>query len=264
MTSPSKPSPRRVATALAMVEGRHLVTSPVFLAGLALALIGTGVFIKSLLGDGTATWSDDAWTMGVGFALTAIFVMVAVNRAALRDRRGHAVEQHDALPTPRPVRVAGLFAGALWLAVVTTVLLGIGVIFGATRLDVPGINAMYVIHNAALVLMLAAVGLALATWMPSPFVAPMVALAMYLIAPGETPARWHVVWPFATLETPVLVTWHIAYLLGLAVLFAAVASGRPNWGQAQTVCALVAGAVVAVSLAFLLGGECPLLGPCLI
>lgn len=264
MNSSGKPPMGPVVTALAVAEGRHLLASRMFWSGLLIALLGTGVFIRSALAEESPTWDDDAWTMGVGFFLAAIFVMVAVNRAALRDRREHVVEQLNALPAPRSARVAGLFAGALWPAAVTSVLVAGGVLFAATSLEVPAVSAFFVVHNAVLVLMLGAVGLVLATWMPSPFVAPVVAFALFLIAPGETPAAWHVIWPFATLETWGLIAWHIGYLLALALLFAAIASGRPDWRRGQTIVALMSGVAVVIALTVLISGVCPPRGPCLL
>ena len=264
MTSISTGAAREVTVALARVDGKHLLVSPLFLAGLGVAMLGTAVFVQETLTDDATTWSNDAWTIGAGFFLAAVFAMLAVNRASLRDHRERTVEQHGSLPTKQTLRVAGMFGAVLWPAVVSTMLLGAVVVFASTRVDVPAITIVHVLHNTALFLMLGSIGLALAAWAPSGFVAPVVAFALYLIHPGETPAAWHVIWPFATMETVELAAWHIVYLLGLALLLVGTAATRWERGRAQAILLLISAVTVAASSTVLIIGACPHSGPCLL
>jgi hypothetical protein len=264
MTSISSGSARQVMVALARVDGRHLLVSPLFLVGLGIAILGTAVFVQGMLTDTSITWDNDAWTIGAGFLLAGVFAMLAVNRAALRDHREHTGEQHGSLPTSPTLRLAGMFGSILWPAIASTVLLGVAVWFASTRVDVPAITIMHVLHNAALFLMLGSAGLALAAWIPNGFIAPVVAFGMYVIHPGEVPAAWHVIWPFATLGTVELVAWHIAYLLGLALLLAAMAARRWDRGRTELLVLLGSAAAVAVSLTVLIIGACPSSGLCLL
>jgi MFS family permease len=264
MTSISSGPARGVSVALARVDGRHLLKSPLFLVGLGVALLGTAVFVLGVLTDDATTWSNDAWTISVGFLLAAVFAMLAVNRASLRDHREHTGEQHGSLPTNQTLRLAGMFGAVLWPAIVSTLLLGVVVVFASTQVVVPVITIVHVLHNAALFLMLGAVGLALAAWVPSSFAAPVVAFALYFIHPGETPAAWQVIWPFATLGTAELAMWHIVYLLGLALLLLATAATRWERGRGQTIVFLGSAATVAASLTVLVIGVCSQAGPCLL
>jgi hypothetical protein len=190
--------------------------------------------------------------------------MLAVNRASLRDHREHTGEQHGSLPTNQTLRLAGMFGAVLWPAIVSTLLLGVVVVFASTQVDVPAITIVHVLHNAALFLMLGSTGLAIAAWIPSGFAAPVVAFALYFIHPGEIPATWHVIWPFATLGTASLATWHIVYLLGLALLLTATATARWERERAQAIVFLGSAATVAASFTVLVIGACPQAGPCLL
>jgi hypothetical protein len=264
MTTISNGSARPVTLALARVDGKHLLKSPLFLAGLGAAMLGTAVFVRETLTDEATTWSNDAWTIGAGFILAAVFAMLAVNRASLRDHREHTGEQHGSLPTNQTLRLAGMFGAVLWPAIVSTLLLGVVVEFASTQVDVPAITIVHVLHNAAVFLMLGSAGLTLAAWIPSSFAAPVVAFALYFIHPGETPAAWHVIWPFASLSTVELATWHIVYLLGLALLLFATAATRWERGRAQAIVFLGSAATVAASLTVLVIGACPQAGRCLL
>jgi hypothetical protein len=264
MTSISRSPASEVPLALARVDGRHLLKSPLFLAGQGVALLGTAVFVQGTLTGDATTWSNDAWTIGAGFILAAVFAMLAVNRAALRDHRERTGEQHGSLPTSQTLRLAGMFGALFWPAIASTLLLGAVVWFASTEVDVPAITIMHVLHNAALFVMLGSAGLALAAWIPSSFAAPVVAFALYVIHPGETPAAWHVIWPFATLGTVEMVAWHIVYLIGLALLLTAAAATRWDRGRAELLVLVGAAATVAVSLTVLNIGACPPSGPCLL
>jgi hypothetical protein len=246
--------------ALARADGRKLLVSVWFAVGVAVAALGSGLFARTALTKGTVTWHDDAWTVHAGFLLLAVFAMVAANAAVLRDRREAMVEQMSALPTDGSLRVTGVTAAMLWPAVVSTALLGAVAAFAAARMDLPMHTVPYVLHNATLVVLLGSVGVALGVWVGTPFAAPVLALCLYLVHPGESPAAWQVLWPFASPASAWLEAWHAAYLVGVTLLLLAISQLR--WGQCRRHWwLLVAGGVLTVTAVWvLLMQVCPVGG----
>ena len=82
-----RPATSAIIASLARVEGRKLVTDRIFLAGVAIALLGSGLFVRASLTQPGTTWDDDGWTVGVGVMILAILTMVAANQAALKRSR---------------------------------------------------------------------------------------------------------------------------------------------------------------------------------
>jgi hypothetical protein len=248
--------------ALARADGPKLTFHPWFLAGVAVALLGSGMFVNMALAGGSVAWNDDAWTVHAGFLLLAVFAMVACNAAALRDHREHTLEQHRALPASGPVRVTGLAGAVLWPATASMALLGSVSTIATVGLGVPGGTAGYVVHHGVLVVMMGTLGVALGVWVRNAFACPVVAFAFYLIHPGESPAAWHALWPFASLTSAPLQSVHILYLLGLTLVLLAVAQSR--WGaRREQVAVLVTGCAVTVASAVvLLAQVCPEPGQC--
>jgi hypothetical protein len=250
--------------ALARVEGEKLLRSPLFLAGAAFVTIGSAIFVRASLTNPSATWNDDGWTVAAGTIFLAILTMVATNHAALRDRREDTDEQHASLPVARPTRTGGLLVATVWPAVVAAVMVLLITAYAATRGPVTTLDYVHVVAGLVAVLTLGALGLALAAWLPSPFVAPVVAWGLLLITPGEDSQAWHVLTPFAGMSDVGLALWHAVYLLGLGVLLGVAAVGRTS----RTSWLLVAGGVGAgatiLSAAILLTRACPGTGPCLL
>lgn len=254
----------RVTVALAGCEGRRLITSPVVLVGLVFAAAGGAMFLGSAFSDRPGAWSDDGWTLHVGMFVMGLFVMVATNRAALRDRREHAVEQNEAIPTSRSVRSAGLVLASVWPAVAGAVVMIGAILVAGTRLAVPTLEPIVSAQRIVVLVMFGALGVALAAWAPQPFFASLVAFALFAAAPPETPEPWHVVFPHAVIETAALSLWHIGFLLGMTALFASLAVARTlSWrlGAAAIAGSLV---VVGVSIAVLMTNVCPAGQPCLL
>jgi hypothetical protein len=256
------PAPGATISALGRFDGRKLATSGLFMVGLGMAVLGVAVFAQALFTGDQATWDDDAWTVGAGFLLWAIFTMLAVNRAALRDQREHTGEQHETLPVGTETRAVGMVVATLWPSAITVVFLGIVVAGAATRIAVPGMAIIHVVHTGALVMMLGALGVALAVWVRSTFVGPVVAFAFYLVHPGEAAASWHAIWPLASPSTPWLAGWHMVYLLALAAVFTIVAAARPGVRRRHTVAILIASATAISALTLVINGACPSIGPC--
>jgi hypothetical protein len=248
--------------ALARADGRKLLVSIWFAVGVAVAALGSTLFVRSALTDATVTWHDDAWTVHAGFLLLAVFAMVAANAAVLRDRREAMVEQMSALPTDRSSRVTGLTAAMLWPAAVSTALLGAVAAFAAARMGLPTHTVPYLLHNATLVVLLGSVGVALGVWVETPFAAPVLALGLYLVHPGESPAAWQVLWPFASPAAAWLEAWHAGYLVGVTLLLVAISQLR--WGQCRRHgWLLLAGSVLTVTAVWvLLMQVCPAAGAC--
>jgi hypothetical protein len=110
--------------------------------------------------------------------------------------------------------------------------------------------------------MMGTLGVAMGAWVRTAFACPVVAFAFYLIHPGESPAAWHALWPFASPASTPLQGVHILYLLGLTAVLLAAAQSR--WGlRRDQLTVLVAGsAVTVVSAAVLLAQVCPEPGLC--
>ena len=263
MSARTSASPQ-VIGALARFDGRKLATSGWVLVGLGIAALGTAAFVSVVFTDASATWEDDVWTAHVGFMLLAVFTMVAVNWAALRDHREHTTEQYESLPADKATRIVAMLGAAALLALGSTLLLGAVAWFASTQLDVPALTIVHVLHNGALVLMLSSLGLALAAWIPNPFLAPVAAFAFYLIHPGESVATWHAIWPMATLLSAGLAIWHIAYLVGLTLMLAALAQARWRARASQAIALLAGSAIVAVALTVIISRVCPTAGSCLL
>ncbi|MGZ5290629.1 MAG: hypothetical protein ACXWE5_14225, partial [Actinomycetota bacterium] len=113
-------------------------------------------------------------------------------------------------------------------------------------------------------LLFGSIGIALASWAPSPFVAPVLAWALLFVTPGETPASWHSLLPWATLGSTELALWHLAYLAGLTGIVAVIALAKTSRPRSLVVPALVAVAVVVASAVVMLDDACPAVGRCLL
>ena len=265
MSAVSERSRGPVVVALARTEGWKLITHPVFLVGVGIALVGCASFVQAIATQPAVTWGEDGWTAAVGVMLLGVMTMVATNLAALRDRRAHTQEQHAALPMRPPARTSSLLAATLWPAAVATVILG--AIVGFAAIKEIGLNDAETVHLVELVvalLLFGSIGIALAAWAPSPFVAPVLAWALLFVTPGETPASWHSLLPWATLGSTELALWHLAYLAGLTGIVAVIALAKTSRPRTLVVPALVAVAVVVASAVVMLDGACPAVGPCLL
>ncbi|MEO8292901.1 MAG: hypothetical protein ABI635_07145 [Actinomycetota bacterium] len=249
--------------ALARVEGGKLARHPVFLMGVGFVLVGSGLFVRATMTDQGATWDDDGWPVSAGLILLAILTMVAANLASLRDRREDTTEQHATLPVERSTRTGALIAATVWPAGAAALLLAGVAGYAATREAMTGLEQVHLAERLVAVVMLGALGVALAVWLPSPFVAVVVAWGLLFVSPGEYPQTWHVLTPFAGLTDPGLALWHLAYLMGLAIVFGVVALVRTSRGPSLIVAGIVGTAIVIVSAAILIPGGCPALGRCL-
>jgi len=256
----------RVMSAIARFEGRKLLTSGPFLAGVGIALFGTAVFLLAAR-ERFASWDQDAWTMGVGVILMGILTMVATNRAALRDRREHTVEQHASLPVSEAVRRGGLLLATVSPAGVAAVLLAAGLMAASFQLEIPDFMYVHYLHLVLLVVMFGVLGAALASWISSPFVAPLVAFALFFVHPGEGTSAWNAAWPLTIVESVSVATWHLAhlaYIASLIVVFGICAVGRYGMRRSMTAALVTALVVGSVALGIVVTQACSDTGPCLL
>jgi hypothetical protein len=259
-----RPATSAIIASLARVEGRKLVTHRIFLAGVAIALLGSAIFVRASLIRPGVTWEDDGWTVGVGVMLLAILTMVAANQAALRDRRSHAQEQHSMLPVPASTRAWGLLTAMLWPGAVAMVLFAGVVGFAAAKgIIIDSIEVLQLVEGVCDVLLLGATGIAIAAWLPSPFIAPMVGWALFLVTPDDVPRSWHSLTPFVGARSMELAEWHLTYLVGLTAIIALVAVGRRSRLRSLLLPGIIATAVVVSSGIVLITGACPFEGACL-
>jgi ABC-2 family transporter len=251
--------PRPVRT-LAWLEGVRLLRHPAFLSGLAIASLGIASFVRSAVTDPTSTWHEDGWPAAVGFLLLAIFSMVAANLAALRDRRSGTVDQHTSLPVDRSAVISAQIVATSIPAVVAALLLGAVVVYAASREQLPGLEVVHVLEFAALFVMLGTLGIALATWLPNPFVTPVLAWGLFLLQPGAR--SWHVVLPLSFTTSVGLTAWHLVELLGLTLVFAALALRKWTDRGSVLVAGAAGGVITVVATLVMIPGACPSIGPC--
>jgi hypothetical protein len=251
------PRSSSIVASIGRVEGRRLIAHPIFLAGVTFALLGSASFVRATLTRSDITWDEDAWTVSVGFMLLGVLTMVAANHAALRDRREHTREQHSTLPVGLPTRTGGLLAALLWPTVVAVTLLAV-----VQQVHITEVESVHLLEGICAISLLGALGVAMAAWLPNPFVAPVVAWAIFLIAPGEVPQRWHSLTLLVGMQTTELALWHLAYLAGLAALFGVVAVAKTGRSRPLLVAGLLAAGFVMASGTILLTGSCPSDGTC--
>lgn len=262
-----------VMSAIARFEGRKLLTSGPFLAGIGIALLGSGVFLK-VSGERSASWEEDAWTMAVGFMLLSTFTLLATNRAALRDSREHTSEQHASLPVSPTTRTGGLLLAAAWPTIASAILLAAVITLAALRLGAPDISSIGLVHLVLLMVMglvrfvllmvmFSALGVALASWFSNSFIAPVITLAFFFVSPGEDFASWHVLWPFTFVETTSLAALHLVYFASLTVAFGVIALAR--FGMRRRLLVTLVAAVVTggVAIGIVMIRVCPDVGRCL-
>jgi hypothetical protein len=245
---------RGAGGALARVEGRKLVLHPVFLAGLGMGLLGIALFVPAALSSPGSSLQGprDGWTVAVGFVLVGLLTLVAANHAALRDVREHTEEQHGSLPVGEPVRTAAGLGSVAWPAVAVVTLLGAVVAFGYATAGFAVEDAVHLLGLVGVVAMLGTLGIALARWLPNPFVAPIVAFALLMGSNSEAGSFMRVLSPVTFLEGTRSALWHLAYVGGLTMVWCAAALlrrvRRPAFVGVGAVGLAVSGVSFAVTL----------------
>jgi hypothetical protein len=254
----------RVIAALTSSECRRLVRHPVFLAGVALSVLSfvtqpevTGAtagkhFLSVSVGQ--AYFNLAGW----GVLPLAFATLLALNLAALRNRRDRTLDLYASLPSGSRVRTSALllastcaFAIALVLVVAAFRYLGAAdglVVAYDGRAMTPSVYELF--QGPIVVLLFGVLGVALAAWLPRTGVAVLVAFvglatevvfvlwtglqsSLHWLFPLANPAtfgRAGVTFPPANRADSGLTGfdvsgagWHLAYLAALGILFASLA-----------------------------------------
>ena len=236
-SAPRRRDLRRVVWALARAEGRLLLVHPVFLAGVALS----AVFIVLSGRDSDSTY----WlVVGPGVIPLALATLLAVNFAALRSRRDDTEELYGSLSVPPIVRTVAHLLSAAWAAAAAALLTAAAFLYlggaGEGLTTEEGTKALPSVLELAQgplgVVLLGALGLTLARWLPSLIVAPVAVVAIFNV-PRLGP--WEL---FAG-------DWHLLLVAGIAGLLGALALLRHGL---STRLLLTAGAAVLVIVLALL------------
>ena len=244
-------------TSLARVEGRHLLRHPVVLAGVGFVILGGVMFIRTATRESSIRWDDDAWTVSAGFLLLAVLTLVACNFATLRDGREDTVDQHASLPVGRTAKTMGLLAATLWPVAMAVPPLAAVAIYGATQTTLTATDRAHLVAVIVSIAMFGALGIALATWIPNPFVAPVSGWALLIVTPADIAPSWQVLAPIAGLHDTSLAIWHIGYQIGLTIMFGSIAVARTHRGRGVVVAAMIGLAVVGISAAVMVTRVCP-------
>lgn len=243
----ARPSARRVAAALARVEGRELTASPWFATGIGFC---TFMVLGFGLAEGTNQWRDVVEKLPfLAHPLVGVMV-VASHRAATRARRDGLADLFEACPTAPATRAVGLLGSAWVPAVALTAFFAayLAAVVVDTGSRGPLGSALVADVLAGLVLGVGgvALGIALARWVRFA-VAAVVAVALIgfisikLAAGASGRFGWPVV--FSTMpplgDEPVDLTagqawWHLGWLITLVTVtaLAAVARTRPSRPEA--------------------------------
>lgn len=245
----------RAARSLARIEGRHLLRSPLVLAGLAFALLpglGSGVWVPEL----RASSADSAFMC----LMLAAGTLGASNLATLRSRRHGTEELLGTTPAPPTVRTGAHLLSVAGPVVIAMVVVAVSLASDLLRRQAYGRPDLAELAVGPLLVAGAgALGVLLARWVPSALVAPVacVAIAAFelfmnssaLVATGW---RWLGFWLQAgdiDLMPPRPARWHLVYLGGLIALAAVGALARHGLGRRIVVAGSVTLAVTAVAAA---------------
>lgn len=258
---------------LARVEGRRLLRHPVVLVALVLSAAWTIAFSRLVGGDYFAA-------AGPGL-LPLLAALVATNLAALRSRRSDTDELYESLPSPARTRTLAHLLSLGWLfaacsVFVAAVLAGLGGLDGFV-IDYAGTTAVPSVAELAqgpvAVTAVAALGIALARWIPFLPAAPVLAAGLVVFQLPATSWNLQGAWTWFlplvnAAETPpdtsfpcapsgeamtwcgepvfqtTAVGWHLTYLAGAGIAFGAVALLRHD-RRPRTIAVAAAGLVLA-------------------
>lgn len=236
-----------VAVQLARHEGSRLVRHPVFIAGTVFSLAMFGLLTWQ---SAPVLHRDDVFVGGSLLPLAAATLIIA-NLATSRAARNSTDELYKGTVTSTASRtVAQLLSLAFPIAASMGV---VGVMFVYMLMDSPvgTPRIAEVLVGPVCVGLFGGIGIALGRWKPHPALGPMAVVALaaietLLIQPivswqgtgGQTgPGPWVAPWvPMGlTGEVPSELVirptaWHLLFLLGIGLLFAAVALARDERG----------------------------------
>lgn len=281
MSTASPPLPivaRRVArwrptaevSALARIEGRHLLWHPVFLVGFALSSL---YFIRASEGMVPTFVGSTCW----GFFPLSGSVLIAANLAATRSRRDGTNDLYRSVPHPRSTRVTGQLLGLLWTLPVSGALIAAAYLsdaFVSTHTGVralPTTTSIELAYGPVMVVAFGTFGILLARVAPSPIIGPLFMVALFEAVPSEGDSwgawllpLWYdmAVVPGSSIQCEpggtVLgcgmifrhlpgIGWHLSYLIGVALLAGAAALVRGRRRLPFAVLAVLAAALAVTT-----------------
>ena len=253
-----------VATQLARREGLRIIRHPIFLVGALLSLATFGLFTWQ---SAPVLHRDDVFVAG-GLLPLAVATLLISNLAASRSTRNSTDELYDGTITSGAVRTTGHLLSLIYPAVASLVVAAVMFIYMLVDSPVGTPRVAEVLVGPFCVALLGAIGIAIGRWKAHPALGPMAVVAIgaietLLIQPivswqgtgAETvQGPWFAPWVPTSLTGQVpseLVlrptAWHLLYLAGLILMFAAVAVGREQKG------ARFAGVLVVGIIAIVLG-----------
>lgn len=221
----AEPQPDELATvgALARIEGRRLLRSP-------LVLVGVGLMLLALFGDGPWVSSIDSTAADAAFMslLVAAMTLVASNLAAQRGRRSGAEELFAATPAQPRSRTGAHLLAVIWPAALSVVI-PVLVVVTASFYGRPDLSDLADLAVGPLLVVGAGVlGVMLARWAPTPVAGPLacvaiIALEAFLTSPVVITSGWRYMafWFDAgdiDLLPPRPALWHVVYLLALIAM----------------------------------------------
>lgn len=238
---------------LVAFEGRRLLRNPFLWSA---ALVGLALFAYQAW-----DWAPDLTVDTVDLAGCALFlagaVLLVANLATSRDGRYGMPETLAALPGRAPVRTRAVAVAAMAVGGALAVgLIGTGLAIRVGQGPVAGrFDAFEALAGIAAVTLAAALGVALARWLPGLIVGPVVLLGLALVTLLNRNLSGVGGW-FLPLVLHHGVDWpqrpsalHLAYLVAGSVLLTAVALLRHRRRPVRLVAA-----AVAVGIAVLAGG----------
>lgn len=252
--------PTAEVSALARIEGRHLLWHPVFLVGFALSSL---YFIRANEGMvqtfvGTACW---------GFFPLAASALIAAYLTATRSRRDGVEDLCRSLPHPRSTRIAGQLLGLLWTLPVAGALIGAAYLSDAfifthtgahqlagRALPLPTPTSIELVYGPVLVVTFGTIGILLARVARASIVGPLTIVAIFVAqlpawnSGGDSWGAWLLpMWNDMMVASDASnpcepgdagsacgvilhhlpgIGWHLSYLVGLALLAGAGALVR--------------------------------------
>lgn len=255
----------RILLALAFGEGRRTLRHPAVRTA-----IGITLFLHLRMATAFMVSSPDpgdvAWIGGVSLVPLVALLFVFAHLTACRDRRNGTEELFGSLPVPARVRTGSFVAGSGWSIAAALLAMAPFSIF-ALLYGVPhaASDLRYLLEQlAALTLLGCILGTATGRWLPFMAAAPVGAIGLVVASTAGVAARSRTAFFGLMLGFDVLraLPWHVVYLVGLAVVAAAVALLREGMSRGPLV-ALAAGVAIAAMGGFLqLPDLCSGIAPC--
>lgn len=255
----SRPGGRRVAPALARVEGARLLRHPILIGGAALS---AALYVVVTWNEAPVLHLDDIY-IGAALGPFAAATLLAANLAVLRASRHGTEELFESFATPVGPRTTGHLMALAWPGGAAVALAG-GAMLYLLLFDPVGYpNVFELLVGPAIVTLAGALGIVAARWWAHPISGltalavvglPQLAYSDYWVIGSNVYGyrEWLALWipPQITVETPPDLSirpapWHLLYLAGMVVVVGALARVR-NEGRIRPLA--VGGAAFAVVL----------------